>query len=106
VTPHHENDPESALPKQSTQRSQVTKMKCQNMPVHCQRMLRVDVPVVNRFKGTSLSKKVTQGHEIVLAKGQFFLALRLSPRGTSGAHMLMPCFDSLIQDRKFHLTPT
>ena len=47
------------------QRSQVTKMRHKHMPVHCQRMLRADVPAVNRFLGTSSSKKVTQDHEIV-----------------------------------------
>ena len=35
------------------------------MSVHCWRVLRADVPAVNRFKGTSSSKKVTQGHGIV-----------------------------------------
>ncbi len=35
------------------------------MPVHCQRVLRADVPAVNSFKGTSSSKKVTLDHKIV-----------------------------------------
>jgi hypothetical protein len=43
----------------------MTKMKYQNMPVHCQRVLRDHVPTANRFKGTNSSKKVTKGHEIV-----------------------------------------
>ena len=47
------------------QRSQVTKMRHQNMPVHCQGMHRADVPAVNRFEGTSSSKKVPQDHKIV-----------------------------------------
>ncbi len=54
----------------SSQRSQVTKMRYQNMPVECQRVLRADVPAVNRFKGTSSSKKVTQDHEIVRKIGK------------------------------------
>ena len=33
------------------QRSQVTKMRHQNMPVHCQRVLWADVPAVDRFQG-------------------------------------------------------
>ena len=41
------------------------------MPVHCQRVLRADVPAVNRFKGTSSSKKVTQDHEIVRKIGKW-----------------------------------
>ena len=52
------------------QRSQVTKMRHQNMPVHCQCVLRADVPAVNRFMGTSSSKKVTQDHEIVRKIGK------------------------------------
>ena len=40
------------------------------MPVHCQCVLRADVPAVNRFKGTSSSKKVTQDHEIVRKIGK------------------------------------
>ena len=35
------------------------------MPVHCQGMHRADVPAVNRFEGTSSSKKVPQDHKIV-----------------------------------------
>ena len=52
------------------QRSQVTKMRYQNMPVHCQCVLRADVPAFNRFKGTSSSKKVAQDHEIVRKIGK------------------------------------
>ena len=40
------------------------------MPVHCQRVLRPYVPAVNRFDGTSSSKKVTQDHEIVRKIGK------------------------------------
>ena len=40
------------------------------MPVHCQCVIRADVPAVNRFKGTSSSKKVTQDHEIVRKIGK------------------------------------
>ena len=40
------------------------------MPVHCQRVLRADVPTVNRFKGASSPKKVTQDHEIVRKIGK------------------------------------
>ena len=40
------------------------------MPVHCQGVLRADVPAGNRFEGTSSSKKVTQGHEIVRKIGK------------------------------------
>ena len=40
------------------------------MLVNCQRVLRADVPAVNRFKGTSSSKKVTQDHEIVRKIGK------------------------------------
>ena len=40
------------------------------MPVYCQRVLRADVPAVNRIKGTSSSKKVTQDHEIVRNVGK------------------------------------
>ena len=67
ATPHHENDPESTLP---NQRSQVTKMRYQNMPAHCQCVLRADVPADNRFQGTSSSKKVTQDHEVVRKIGK------------------------------------
>ncbi len=35
------------------------------MPFHCQRVIRADVPTVNRFDGTGSSKKVTQDHKIV-----------------------------------------
>ena len=35
------------------------------MPVHCQRVLRANVPAVNRFQGTRSSEKVAQDHEIV-----------------------------------------
>ncbi len=63
ATPHHENDRESASP---NQRSQVTKLRHQNMPVDCQGMHRADIPAVNRFEGTSSSKKrVSQDHRIV-----------------------------------------
>ena len=52
------------------QRSQVTKMRYQNMPVHCQRVLRADVPAVNRFKGTSSSRShKTMKSSERLAKG-------------------------------------
>jgi hypothetical protein len=46
------------------QRSQMTKMGHQNM---CRFIARecIDVPAVNRFEGTSSSKKVTQDHKIV-----------------------------------------
>ena len=40
------------------------------MPVHCQRVLRADVPDVNRVKGTSSSKKATQDHEVVRKIGK------------------------------------
>ena len=64
ATLHHENDRESASP--PNQRSQVTKLRHQNMPVDCQGMHRADVPAVNRFEGTSSSKKrVSQDHRIV-----------------------------------------
>ena len=52
------------------QRSQVTKMRHQNMPVHCQCVLRADVPADNRLKGTSSSKKVAQDHEVVRKIGK------------------------------------
>ena len=41
------------------------------MPVNCQRVLWADVLAVNRFKGTSSSKKVTQDHEIVRKIGNW-----------------------------------
>ena len=44
------------------QRSQMTKMRHQNVTVHRQRVLRADIPAVNRFEGMSSSKKVTQDH--------------------------------------------
>ena len=40
------------------------------MTVHCQRVLRADVPTVNRFKGASSSKKVTQDNLIVRKIGK------------------------------------
>ena len=39
------------------QRSQVTKMRHQNMPVNCQRVLRADVPVVNGFEARARPRK-------------------------------------------------
>ena len=52
------------------QRSQVTKVRYQNMPVHGQRVLWADVPAVNRFQGTSSSEKVAQDHEVVRKIGK------------------------------------
>jgi len=43
----------------------MAKTRHQNLPVHRQRVLRADVPAMNRFEGTSSSKKVTQDHEII-----------------------------------------
>ena len=40
------------------------------MPDHSQYVLRADVPAVNRFKGPSSSKKVTQDHEVVRKIGK------------------------------------
>ena len=48
----------------------MTIVRHQNIPVNCQRVLRADVPAVNRFEGTSSSKKVTQDHEIVRKIGK------------------------------------
>ena len=42
-------------------------MRHQNVPVHHQRVLRADVPAMNRFEGTSSSssKKFAEDHEII-----------------------------------------
>ena len=39
------------------QRSQMTKMRYQNMTINCQRVLRTDVPAVNRFKSRARPRK-------------------------------------------------
>ena len=61
VTPHHENDPESALPKPKKPNDQNETSEC----AASSRLLRSGVPAMNRYEGTNSSKKVTQDHEIV-----------------------------------------
>ena len=63
ATPHHENDPESALPKpkKPSDQNEISKYAGPS----CQRVLRADVPAVNRWEGTSSSKEVTQDHKII-----------------------------------------
>ena len=51
------------------QRSQMTKMRHQNVPVHRQRVLRAGVPAMNCFEGTSSSKTRPRNHRKGLQTG-------------------------------------
>ncbi len=82
---HHVNDPESAnqLSRQLTYLPALRMLSCPDLPGpymkfrnsdqnetskyagSSQRALRADIPAVNRFEGTSSSKKVTKEHKIV-----------------------------------------
>ena len=66
------------------------------MLVHAQRVLRADVPTVNRFKGTSSSKKGTQDHEIVRKIGKRAdYQIEVSAIFTMRLDQFFPCFTSI-----------